>query len=146
MFLIDMRDFFLNAPNGSANPSLAGNEKREADPSQYPLGEKTDVFDLPFRMARGQIVESLRAKMAFIKVFLLPTFLLQDVPKGISVISEATERERESSNVKLSLDVLLQESIMYTRLPKSKQLKLLCLKIGDNYGLNKDDKWSMKML
>ncbi|CAN6841488.1 unnamed protein product [Brassica oleracea] len=78
-----------------ANPSLAGNEKREADPSQYPLGEKTDVFDLPFRMARGQIVESLRAKMAFIKVFLLPTFLLQDVPKGISVISEATERERE---------------------------------------------------
>ncbi|KAG2280403.1 hypothetical protein Bca52824_051623 [Brassica carinata] len=82
-----------------ANPSLAGNEKREADPSQYPLGEKTDVFDLPFRMARGQIVESLRAKMAFIK-----------------------------------------ESIMYTRLPKSKQLKLLCLKIGDNYGLNKDDK------
>ncbi|WZZ31666.1 hypothetical protein YC2023_015067 [Brassica napus] len=78
-----------------ANPSLAGNEKREADPSQYPLGEKTDVFDLPFRMARGQIVESLRAKMAFIK--------LQDVPKGISVISEATERERESSNVKLSL-------------------------------------------
>ena len=36
----DMRDF-LNAPNGSANPSLAGNEKREADPSQSPLGGKT---------------------------------------------------------------------------------------------------------
>lgn len=41
----DMRDF-LNAPNGSANPSLAGNEKREADPSQYPLGEKTVCINL----------------------------------------------------------------------------------------------------
>lgn len=35
-----MRDF-LNAPNGSANPSLAGSEKREADASQSPLGGKT---------------------------------------------------------------------------------------------------------
>lgn len=40
MLQTDMRDF-LNAPNGSANPSLAGNEKREADPSQSPLGGKT---------------------------------------------------------------------------------------------------------
>ncbi|VVB16543.1 unnamed protein product [Arabis nemorensis] len=29
----DMHDF-LNAPNGSANPSLSGSERREADPSQ----------------------------------------------------------------------------------------------------------------
>ncbi|KAG5409122.1 hypothetical protein IGI04_005441 [Brassica rapa subsp. trilocularis] len=84
---------FLNAPNGSANPSLAGNEKSEADPSQSPLGEKTDVFDLPLRMARGQIEESLRTKMASIK--------LQDVPKGAYVTSEGTERE--SLNLKLSL-------------------------------------------
>uniref|UniRef100_A0A0D3ALG7 Uncharacterized protein n=1 Tax=Brassica oleracea var. oleracea TaxID=109376 RepID=A0A0D3ALG7_BRAOL len=69
---------------------------------------------------------------------------LQDVPKGISVISEATERERERELEREAQ--LVEESIMYTRLPKSKQLKLLCLKIGDNYGLNKDDKWSMKML
>lgn len=41
----DMRDF-LNAPNGSANPSLVGNEKREADPSQSPLGGKTVCINL----------------------------------------------------------------------------------------------------
>ena len=35
-----------------------------------------DVFDLPFRMARGQIEESLRTKMASIKVF----FLLRPFP------------------------------------------------------------------
>jgi len=40
-----MRDF-LNAPNGSANPSLAGSEKREVDPSQSPLGGKTVSISL----------------------------------------------------------------------------------------------------
>jgi len=38
-----MRDF-LNAPNGSA--TLAGSEKREADPSQSPLGGKTVCISL----------------------------------------------------------------------------------------------------
>ncbi|CDY11870.1 BnaC03g12960D [Brassica napus] len=117
----DMRDF-LNAPNGSANPSLAGNEKREADPSQSPLGGKTDVFDLPFRMARGQIEESLRTKMASIKERMVQ---LQDAPKGASVTSEATERELELEAQLAEARSIIQEqeSIMCKHLPKSEQRK-----------------------
>uniref|UniRef100_A0A1J3EC21 Afadin-and alpha-actinin-binding protein n=1 Tax=Noccaea caerulescens TaxID=107243 RepID=A0A1J3EC21_NOCCA len=115
----DMRDF-LNAPNGSANPSLAGNEKREADPSQSPLGGKTDVFDLPFRMARGQIEDSLRTKMASIKERMVQ---LQDAPKGASVTSEATERELEleAQLVEARSIIQEQECIMSKHLPKSEK-------------------------
>ncbi|CAE6245467.1 unnamed protein product [Arabidopsis arenosa] len=115
----DMRDF-LNAPNGSANPSLAGSEKREADPSQSPLGGKTDVFDLPYRMARGQIEESLRTKMASIKERMVQ---LQDAPKGASVTSEATERELEleAQLVEARSIIQEQESIMSKHLPKSEK-------------------------
>ncbi|CAN6976095.1 unnamed protein product [Brassica oleracea var. botrytis] len=122
----DMRDF-LNAPNGSANPSLAGNEKREADPSQSPLGGKTDVFDLPFRMARGQIEESLRTKMASIKERMVQ---LQDAPKGGSVTSEATERELEleAQLVEARSIIQEQESIMCKHLPKSEQRKVFYLR------------------
>ncbi|KAG7613332.1 Afadin/alpha-actinin-binding [Arabidopsis suecica] len=115
----DMRDF-LNAPNGSANPSLAGSEKREVDPSQSPLGGKTDVFDLPYRMARGQIEESLRTKMASIKESMVQ---LQDAPKRASVTSEATERELEleAQLVEARSIIQEQESIMSKHLPKSEQ-------------------------
>ncbi|KAG7534590.1 Afadin/alpha-actinin-binding [Arabidopsis thaliana x Arabidopsis arenosa] len=115
----DMRDF-LNAPNGSANPSLAGSEKREADSSQSPLGGKTDVFDLPYRMARGQIEESLRTKMASIKERMVQ---LQDAPKGASVTSEATERELEleAQLVEARSIIQEQESIMSKHLPKSEK-------------------------
>ncbi|XP_020871733.1 afadin- and alpha-actinin-binding protein [Arabidopsis lyrata subsp. lyrata] len=115
----DMRDF-LNAPNGSANPSLAGSEKREADASQSPLGGKTDVFDLPYRMARGQIEESLRTKMASIKERMVQ---LQDAPKGASVTSEATERELEleAQLVEARSIIQEQESIMSKHLPKSEK-------------------------
>ena len=90
---VDMRDF-LNAPNGLPKQSFTGNERVESDPSQSPLVGKMvwkvfkfsyfipcqtafwnywvcylqDVFDLPFHMARDQIEESLRNKMASIKV------------------------------------------------------------------------------
>ncbi|KFK27288.1 hypothetical protein AALP_AA8G363000 [Arabis alpina] len=114
----DMRDF-LNAPNGSANPSLAGSERREVDHTQSPLGGKTDVFDLPYRMARGQIEESLRTKMASIKERMVQ---LQDAPKGASVTSEATERELEleAQLVEARSIIQEQESIMSKHLPKSK--------------------------
>jgi X breakpoint 2-interacting protein len=67
----DMRDF-LNMPgslpragNGTANGIF------DLEPPQTPLGGRMDVFDLPFHMARDQIEQSLRAKMASIKVKLL---------------------------------------------------------------------------
>ncbi|PIA45527.1 hypothetical protein AQUCO_01600010v1, partial [Aquilegia coerulea] len=63
---MDMREF-LNAPNGLSKPTVPLNERIDADPPQSPLGGKTDVFDLPFHMARDQIEESLRTKMASIK-------------------------------------------------------------------------------
>jgi X breakpoint 2-interacting protein len=104
----DMRDF-LNAPNGSA--TLAGSEKREADPSQSPLGGKTDVFDLPYRMARGQIEESLRTKMASIKESMVQ---LQDAPKRASVTSEATERELELEAQLVEARSIIQEQVLFS--------------------------------
>nr|AFK37556.1 unknown [Lotus japonicus] len=86
-----MRDF-LNAPDGLPKQSVIGNERVENDPSQSPLVGRTDVFDLPFHMARDQIEESLRNKMASIKERMGQ---LQDAQKGAEVTSEATERELE---------------------------------------------------
>ncbi|KAI4344412.1 hypothetical protein L6164_011643 [Bauhinia variegata] len=63
---MDMRDF-LNAPNGQTKQSLSTNERVESDPSHSPLVGKTDVFDLPFHMARDNIEESLRNKMTSLK-------------------------------------------------------------------------------
>ncbi|XP_010539434.1 PREDICTED: afadin- and alpha-actinin-binding protein A-like isoform X2 [Tarenaya hassleriana] len=115
----DMRDF-LNAPNGSSTPSLAVNERHEADPSQSPLGGKTDVFDLPFRMARDQIEESLRTKMASIKECMVQ---LQGAEKRAAVTSEATERELEleAQLVEARSIIQEQESIMSKHLPKSER-------------------------
>ncbi|XP_077238323.1 uncharacterized protein LOC143879698 isoform X2 [Tasmannia lanceolata] len=64
---MDMRDF-LNAPNGLSKQTLGANERHDVEPPQSPLGGRTDVFDLPFHMARDQIEESLRTKMTSIKV------------------------------------------------------------------------------
>lgn len=115
----DMR-VFLNAPNGSSNQSLAVNERHEADSSQSPLGGKTDVFDLPFRMARDQIEESLRTKMASIKERMVQ---LQDAQKGAAVTSEVTERELEleAQLVEARSIIQEQESIMSKHLPKSER-------------------------
>ncbi|KAI9191145.1 hypothetical protein LWI28_004224 [Acer negundo] len=118
---VDMRDF-LNAPNGSSNSkqSVAVNERLETDPSQSPLGGRTDVFDLPFRMARDQIEESLRNKMASIKERMVQ---LQDAQKEAEVTSEATERELELEAQLVEARSIIQEqaSIMSKHLAKSER-------------------------
>ncbi|XP_057987995.1 uncharacterized protein LOC110658252 isoform X2 [Hevea brasiliensis] len=116
---VDMRDF-INAPNGSTKQSLAVNERLEADPSQSPLGGRTDVFDLPFHMARDQIEESLRNKMASIKERMVQ---LQDAQKGAEVSSEATERELELEAQLVEARSIIQEqaSIMSKHLAKSER-------------------------
>uniref|UniRef100_A0A1D1XY26 Afadin-and alpha-actinin-binding protein n=1 Tax=Anthurium amnicola TaxID=1678845 RepID=A0A1D1XY26_9ARAE len=88
---MDMRDF-LNAPNGPSQQDLAVNERNNPESPKSPLGGRTDVFDLPFHMARDQIEESLRTKMASVKARMVQ---LQDAQKGAEVTSEATERELE---------------------------------------------------
>ncbi|CAK8564136.1 unnamed protein product [Lathyrus sativus] len=114
---VDMRDF-LNAPNGLPNQSPTPNERAESNPSQSPLVGRTDVFDLPFHMARDQIEESLRTKMASIKERMVQ---LQDAQKEADVTSEATERELEleAQLVEARSIIQEQESIMAKHLPKS---------------------------
>lgn len=115
----DMRGF-LNAPNGSSKQTLAVNERLENDLSQSPFGGKTDVFDLPFHMARNKIEENLRAKMASIKERLGQ---LQDAQKENDVTSEATERELELEAQLVEARSIIQEqaSIMSKHLAKSER-------------------------
>ncbi|KAF1876108.1 hypothetical protein Lal_00006739 [Lupinus albus] len=114
---VDMRDF-LNAPNGLPKESLTANERVESDPSRSPLVGRTDVFDLPFHMARDQIEESLRNKMASIKERMVQ---LQDAQKGSEVTSEATERELELEAQLVEARSIIQEqaSIMSKHIAKS---------------------------
>ncbi|KAG4187111.1 hypothetical protein ERO13_A08G084200v2 [Gossypium hirsutum] len=102
---VDMRDFF-NAPNGLPKQSLPVSERHENDPSQSPFGGRTDVFDLPFHMARDQIEESLRTKMASVKERMVQ---LQDAQKGAEVTSEATERELELEAQLVEARSIIQE-------------------------------------
>ncbi|GLT80370.1 hypothetical protein SLA2020_518120 [Shorea laevis] len=102
---VDMRDF-LNAPNGLPKQSMDVNERHETDASQSPFGGKTDVFDLPFHIARDQIEESLRTKMASIKERMVQ---LQDTQKGAEVTSEATERELELEAQLVEARSIIQE-------------------------------------
>ncbi|PIA26173.1 hypothetical protein AQUCO_09600022v1 [Aquilegia coerulea] len=122
---MDMREF-LNAPNGLSKPTVPLNERLDADPPQSPLGGKTDVFDLPFHMARDQIEESLRTKMASIKERMVQ---LQDAQKGAEVTSEATERELELEAQLVEARSIIQEqmqaSIMSKHLAKSERPRRL---------------------
>ncbi|KAL6965207.1 hypothetical protein U1Q18_036261 [Sarracenia purpurea var. burkii] len=102
---VDMRDF-LNAPNGLSKQSFPVSERLDADPSQSPLGGRTDVFDLPFHMGRDQIEESLRNKMASIKERMVQ---LQDAQKGAEVTSEVTERELELEAQLVEARSIIQE-------------------------------------
>ncbi|XP_042476286.1 afadin- and alpha-actinin-binding protein-like [Macadamia integrifolia] len=102
---MDMRDF-LNAPNGLSKQTLAVNEKSDVDPPRSPLGGRTDVFDLPFHMARDQIEVSLRTKMTSIKERMIQ---LQDAQKEAEVISEATERELELEAQLVEARSIIQE-------------------------------------
>ncbi|KAL2502265.1 Afadin/alpha-actinin-binding protein [Forsythia ovata] len=116
---VDMREF-LNAPNGSSKQSRPVNERPDADPSQSPLGGRTDMFDLPLHMARDQIEESLRTKMASIKERMVQ---LQDAQKGAEVTSEVTERELELEAQLVEARSIIQEqaSIMSKHLEKSER-------------------------
>ncbi|KAL5220053.1 hypothetical protein ABZP36_024766 [Zizania latifolia] len=114
---MDMREF-LNAPNGVSQPAVTGNGRQEAGSPQSPLGGKTDVFDLPFHMARDQIEESLRTKMASVKARMTQ---LQDAQKGAEVTSEATERELELEAQLVEARSIIQEqaSLMSKHFTKS---------------------------
>ncbi|KAL5977740.1 hypothetical protein ACLOJK_036748 [Asimina triloba] len=116
---MDMRDF-LNAPNGLSKPTVPDNEKNDSESQQSPFGGRTDVFDLPFHMARDQIEESLRTKMASIKERMVQ---LQDAQKGAEVTSEATERELELEAQLVEARSIIQEqaSIMSKHLAKSEK-------------------------
>ncbi|XP_038974704.1 afadin- and alpha-actinin-binding protein [Phoenix dactylifera] len=120
---MDMRDF-LNAPNGLSQQTVAVNEKQVAGSPQSPLGGRTDFFDLPFHMARDQIEESLRTKMASIKAGMLQ---LQDAQKGAEVTSEATERELELEAQLVEARSIIQEqaSIMSKHFAKSEKPRIL---------------------
>lgn len=114
----DMRDF-LNTSNGESLQNLLANDKQDVEPLT-PLGGRTDVFDLPFHMARDQIEESLRTKMASIKARMVQ---LQDAQKGAEVSSEATERELELEAQLVEARSIIQEqaSIMSKHFAKSEK-------------------------
>ncbi|KAK6127070.1 hypothetical protein DH2020_039194 [Rehmannia glutinosa] len=117
---VDMREF-LNAPNGKKSPV---NERPDTDPSQSPLGGRTDMFDLPLHMGRDQIEESLRTKMASIKERMVQ---LQDAQKGSEVTSEVTERELELEAQLVEARSIIQEqaSIMSKHLAKPEKPRRL---------------------
>lgn len=106
---IDMRDF-LNASSCVAKNGSSNNVP-EIEPPPTPLGGRTDVFDLPFHMARDQIEQSLRVKMASIKERMLE---LQDTQKNSEMACEASERELEleAQLVEARSIIQEQESIM----------------------------------
>lgn len=85
----DMRDF-LNTPSGLLRPGT-GASSHELEPPPTPLGGRTDVFDLPFHMARDQIEHSLRAKMSTIKERMMQ---LQESQNGLNAGRDTTEREQ----------------------------------------------------
>ncbi|KAJ9550814.1 hypothetical protein OSB04_014859 [Centaurea solstitialis] len=120
---VDMRDF-LNASNGSSKNPSPVNERLDADPSQSPLGGRTDVFDLPFHMGRDQIEAFLRNKVASIKERMGQ---LQDAQKEAEVTSEATERELELEAQLVEARSIIQEqaSIMSKHLAKSEKPRRL---------------------
>ncbi|ESQ50562.1 hypothetical protein EUTSA_v10022742mg [Eutrema salsugineum] len=103
----------LRSTQGDMRSFLNANGRQILDPSQSPLGGKTDVFDLPFRMARGQIEDSLRSKMVSIK--------LVDAQNEVAITSEASERELEleAQLVEARSIIQEQESIMSKHLTKT---------------------------
>ncbi|CAA0809724.1 Afadin/alpha-actinin-binding protein [Striga hermonthica] len=118
---VDMREF-LNAPN--RKKSSPNNDRPDADLSQSPLGGRTDMFDLPLHMARDQIEESLRTKMASIKERMVQ---LQDAQKDAEVTSEVTERELELEAQLVEARSIIQEqaSIMSKHISKSEKPRRL---------------------
>ncbi|PWA78406.1 afadin/alpha-actinin-binding protein [Artemisia annua] len=116
---VDMRDF-LNAPTSKQS----SNETLNTDPSQSPLGGRTDVFDLPFQMGRDQIEAFLRNKVASIKERMGQ---LQDAQKEAEVTCEATERELELEAQLVEARSIIQEqaSMMQKRVASSENPRRL---------------------
>ncbi|PWA84054.1 afadin/alpha-actinin-binding protein [Artemisia annua] len=116
---VDMRDF-LNAPTSKHS----SNETLNTDPSQSPLGGRTDVFDLPFQMGRDQIEAFLRNKVASIKERMGQ---LQDAQKEAEVTCEATERELELEAQLVEARSIIQEqaSVMQKRIASSENPRRL---------------------
>ncbi|CAA7022204.1 unnamed protein product [Microthlaspi erraticum] len=108
----------LRSTQGDMRSFLNANGRQSLDPCQSPLGGKTDVFELPFRMARGQIEDSLRSKMVSIKERMGQ---LVDAQKEVTITSEASERELEleAQLVEARSIIQEQESIMSKHLPKT---------------------------
>ncbi|XP_011098191.1 afadin- and alpha-actinin-binding protein-like isoform X3 [Sesamum indicum] len=106
---VDMRAF-LNAPNGKQSSPV--NTRVDSDLSHSPLGGRTDMFDLPLHMARDQIEESLRTKMASIKERMVQ---LQDAQKAAELTSEVSERELELEAQLVEARSIIQEQVSVAR-------------------------------
>ncbi|KAK1316807.1 hypothetical protein QJS10_CPA05g02349 [Acorus calamus] len=108
----DMREF-LNAPNGLSKQSLAVDEKLNTVAPQSTLGgcliinrsRRTGRY-----MARDQIEESLRTKMASIKERMVQ---LQDAQKGTEATSEASERELELEAQLVEARGIIEEQVFF---------------------------------
>ncbi|KAI5084770.1 hypothetical protein GOP47_0000939 [Adiantum capillus-veneris] len=101
---MEMRDF-LNA-SSCASKNGGSNGISDIEPPPTPLGGRTDIFDLPFHMARDQIEQSLRVKMASIKERILE---LQDTQKSSEMACEASERELELEAQLVEARSIIQE-------------------------------------
>ncbi|KAG7029809.1 Afadin- and alpha-actinin-binding protein, partial [Cucurbita argyrosperma subsp. argyrosperma] len=133
---VDMRDF-LNAPNGLPKQPLAVNERVESEGARFSFGGRTDVFDLPFHMARDKIEESLRNKMASIKEQMGE---LQDAQKESEVTSEATERELElEAQLVEARSIILEQASIMSKHAKSERPRTQTIKLLDRMLRNGDE-------
>ncbi|KAF5187052.1 Afadin/alpha-actinin-binding protein [Thalictrum thalictroides] len=87
-------------------------KKKESRSGMEIMNLLQDVFHLPFHMAKDQIEESLRTKMASIKERMVE---LQDAQKGAAVTSEANERELELEAQLVEARSIIQEQLHLTR-------------------------------
>ncbi|XP_024538063.1 afadin- and alpha-actinin-binding protein [Selaginella moellendorffii] len=95
---MDMRNFLNNSQTSCDNDL--------PDRPVTPLGGRADLFDLPFHIAKDQIEESLRSKMASIKEYIIQ---FQQAEKGMQLVSEATERELELEAQLVEARSIIQE-------------------------------------
>ncbi|KAG0630759.1 hypothetical protein M758_1G202000 [Ceratodon purpureus] len=110
----DMRDF-LNTPSGLMRPGT-GASSHELEPPPTPLGGRTDVFDLPFHMARDQIEHSLRAKMSTIKERMTQ---LQESQIGLNAGRETSEREQALEAQLVEARSIISEQVPFLPVDRS---------------------------
>ncbi|KZV14515.1 Afadin- and alpha-actinin-binding protein [Dorcoceras hygrometricum] len=137
---VDMREF-LNAPDGKQ--SCLVNERPDTDPSQSPLGGRTDMFDLPLHMARDQIEESLRTKMTSIKERM---FQLQDAHKVADLTSDVTERELELEAQLVEARSIIQEQVSLNVIHDTRYTSHIFRLFDPAFTTQHDVLWCMSML